>query len=707
MIDHLLKLGCASGREPALVTRMREVRATLAADVAAAGKPGGDGASAARIKTLEAENAKQAYRIEHLLKTLDALEAGGASAPSTGAVPAAPAAAPAASASGAMSGPIPTGHTAFSWAHGAVAGKPPPFGHTAFSWSAGLKAPAQAAPASTAAAAAAAAPRDTGVLVNEPFSARVAVQKILAAGKRAIGQRVVVCGWVKTNRAQKGLSFVELNDGSCLANLQVIIDASTAGRDEHANAPGAATGASMRVVGTIVESPGKQETELKAEEVTLLGTVDSATYPLAKKGHSLEFLREVAHLRPRTNTIGAVMRVRNQLAYATHTFFQSNQFLYVHTPLVTASDCEGAGEMFQVTTHKLNAPGAPAPYDPAADFFSKAAYLTVSGQLNGEYYACALSSIYTFGPTFRAEESHTTRHLAEFWMIEPEIAFADLTDDMNLAEAYLKACFAHVLAHCADDLRFLSGLYDKNEGPKLLERLQQIVDAPFVRISYTEAVAILQAVEGRAWEFPPVWGAELQTEHERYLCEVTFKSPTIVYNYPKGCKAFYMRLNDDNKTVAAMDVLFPKVRARRRARGAAAAEARAAAATAATAPLTRTRTSSARPRAGGRDGGRLAARGAARRAARAHGGAEPGPGAVQGVPRHAALRHAEARGLRRRLRAARALRDGDGQHPRCDPLPEMARQRGLLAARTAAAARAARPAASHRSHTRNWRHAAA
>ncbi|KAJ1617595.1 hypothetical protein T492DRAFT_605268 [Pavlovales sp. CCMP2436] len=473
-----------------------------------------------------------------------------------------------------LGGATPLGHSSFSWAGGVGSG-PVPAGHTAFSWQSGLSAQPAAA---TAAAAAAPAPLagagglaaygsivsdgSDGDVSREPFSERVAIAKVLKAGKKAVGACVTVCGWVKTNRAQKELNFVELNDGSCLANVQVIVDGSTHGGREAANATGCATGASMRVVGVIVESPASgQKTEIKAVSVELLGTVDPSSYPLAKKGHSLEFLREVAHLRSRTNTMGAVMRVRNQLAFATHSFFQKHGFLYVHTPLITASDCEGAGEMFQVTTHKLEAGKVPAVYAPEEDFFGKEAYLTVSGQLNGEYYACGMGSIYTFGPTFRAEQSHTTRHLAEFWMIEPEIAFADLTDDMNLAEAYLKHCFAHVLAHCAEDLAFLSKMYDKGEGPKLPDRLRQITEQPFVRITYTEAVELLQAAEraGKVWEFPPVWGEELQTEHERYLCEVTFKKPTIVYNYPKGCKAFYMRLNDDDKTVAAMDVLFPKV----------------------------------------------------------------------------------------------------------------------------------------------------
>ncbi|KAG8468124.1 hypothetical protein KFE25_007176 [Diacronema lutheri] len=545
MIDHLLKLGCASGTEPALVARLREVRATLAADAAEAE------AVRARKDALEAENAKLSYRIELLLKTLDEMEAGGAKAPAVAS----------SAAAARLSGAPPTGHSAFSWQAGAGS---VPLGHSSFSWQGGLQAQPNGGGggAATGAAVAArpAAAGSDGLLVREPFSDRVAIARVLRAGKRATGQTVTVCGWVKTNRAQKERSFVELNDGSCLANLQIVVDSTCASRETAVTVAGAATGASMRVVGVLVDSPGSQETEVKASEVHLLGTVDASTYPLAKKGHSLEFLRSVAHLRARTNTLGAVMRVRNALAYATHAFFQQAGFLYVHTPIVTASDCEGAGEMFQVTTHKLRAGVAPAVYKPEEDFFGKEAFLTVSGQLNGEFYACGLGSIYTFGPTFRAEHGHTTRHLAEFWMIEPEIAFADLTDDMNLAEAYLKHCFAHVLASCAEDLAFLSDMYDKDKpGPKLAARLSQIVDEPFARVTYTEAIELLCKVEGKAWEFPPKWGEELQTEHERHLCEHTFCKPTIVYNYPKGCKAFYMRLNDDGKTVAAMDVLFPKV----------------------------------------------------------------------------------------------------------------------------------------------------
>jgi asparaginyl-tRNA synthetase len=297
--------------------------------------------------------------------------------------------------------------------------------------------------------------------------------------------------------------------------------------------------------------------ELFAESVSIVGVSDGATYPLAKKQHGLEHLRSLTHLRPRTNTFGAVMRIRNALSFATHSFFQQHGFMYVNSPLITGSDCEGAGEMFQVTTLDVkNPPLTPSgAVDYTADFFGKQAFLTVSGQLNAEHYACAFSSVYTFGPTFRAENSNTTRHLAEFWMIEPEIAFADIQDDMNCAEAYLRYCLSHVLKHCTDDLRFLAEHYDK----ELLTTLTSVADTPFARLTYTEAVDILLAAKDQPWEYPPKWGEELQTEHERYLAEKHCKKPLIVYNYPKECKAFYMRLNDDDKTVAAMDVLFPRL----------------------------------------------------------------------------------------------------------------------------------------------------
>ncbi len=351
-----------------------------------------------------------------------------------------------------------------------------------------------------------------------------------------IGQKLTVKGWVRTVRGQKSFTFVELNDGSSLSNLQIIakpeIDLSKV-----------ATGASIQATGTIVESPGgKQSVEMQADQIDLIGFCCPESYPLQKKRHTLEFLRSIAHLRPRTNTIGAVMRVRNTLAYATHKFFQENGFYYLHTPIITLSDCEGAGELFQVTTNEKE------------EFFGDKAYLTVSGQLNGEIYASALTDIYTFGPTFRAENSHTSRHLAEFWMVEPEMAFADLNDDMDLAEKYLKYIFKSVLESCEEDMIF----FDKWVSKGVKQRLEDVVSQPFARITYTEAVDILNK-SNQKFEFPCTWGCDFQSEHERYLCEQHFEKPLIVYDYPAKIKPFYMRQNDDNKTVANMDVLVPGV----------------------------------------------------------------------------------------------------------------------------------------------------
>lgn len=354
-----------------------------------------------------------------------------------------------------------------------------------------------------------------------------------------------VRGWVRTVRDQKSFAFIEVNDGSTLGNLQVIADASI---PHYAEAMAQlATGASVAITGELVESPGKnQALELKAKEIRVLGTCDPAKYPLQKKRHTFEFLRTIAHLRPRTNTQGAVLRVRNALAFATHLFFQQRGFLYVQTPIITGSDCEGGGEMFRVTT--LEKP------DPAKDFFGKSAYLTVSGQLEGEIVACALSDIYTFGPTFRAENSNTSRHLAEFWMIEPEMAFADLKDNMECAESYLKFCIRYVLEHCKEDLEF----FDKFIENGLLTRLQHVANSPFAHIPYTEAIAILKK-SGKQFEFPVEWGIDLQSEHERYLAEEHCKKPVILTDYPTDIKSFYMRANADGKTVAAMDILVPKI----------------------------------------------------------------------------------------------------------------------------------------------------
>jgi asparaginyl-tRNA synthetase len=357
---------------------------------------------------------------------------------------------------------------------------------------------------------------------------------------------VLVQGWIRTRRDAKGFSFLELNDGSCLANLQAVVDDSTAG---YADLVHFTTGASATIEGQLVPSPAAgQKWELKATRVVLLGPADAA-YPLQKKGHTLEFLRTIAHLRPRSNLFGAVFRTRSRLAYAVHQFFQDRDFVYVHTPIITTSDCEGAGEMFRVTTLKGD-----IDKNAAADFFGKPAYLTVSGQLEGETFACALSNIYTFGPTFRAENSNTARHAAEFWMIEPEMAFCDLQGDMDLGEAFIKAMARYTLEHCAEDLNLFAKFVDKG----VRDRLQFVVERPFQRLPYAEAVAIL-VKSGHPFEYPVQYGCNLQSEHERYLTEEHFKSPVTVYNYPREIKPFYMRVNEDGQTVTAMDVLVPGI----------------------------------------------------------------------------------------------------------------------------------------------------
>ena len=454
---------------------------------------------------------------------------------------------------------------------------------------------------------------------------RIARVKGRDGGASRVGEELEVRGWARSVRTQKGMAFIDLNDGSAISGMQAVVNEGSAAW-EVANSGSVSTGAALRVKGKLVASPGgKQAAELAVDELEVIGAADSETYPLQKKRHTLEYLRSIAHLRPRTNTIGAVARVRNQLAYATHKFFQEHGFLYANTPIVTASDCEGAGEQFQVTT-LLNGFAAAAAATPEAiaaaeaaakeqgevvkavkeakkagdaskedvddavakllslkseaealagaaggaslpkkddgsidysqDFFGKPSYLTVSGQLNGEIMACAVNDIYTFGPTFRAENSNTSRHLAEFWMVEPELAFADLNDDMDCAEAYLKYCLNHVLENCDEDLAF----FEKNiSKDNLRERLRSVATQEFARITYTEAVDhILNAK--KKFEFPIKWGADLQSEHERYITEEVFKNrPVIVRDYPKDIKAFYMRLNDDNKTVAAMDVLVQRV----------------------------------------------------------------------------------------------------------------------------------------------------
>jgi asparaginyl-tRNA synthetase len=392
---------------------------------------------------------------------------------------------------------------------------------------------------------------------NEKIIMRTRIKEILQA-KHPVdltGKKTKVSGWIRTVRDQKSFAFIEINDGSTLANLQVIAEPTVPGYEETLKK--LSTGASLSVTGTLVESPGKnQPLELRAAELHLIGESDPTKYPLQKKRHSFEFLRTIAHLRPRTNTQGAVLRVRNALAFATHLFFQQRGFLYIQTPLITGSDCEGGGEMFRVTTLEdpVSAYGRDGKADFSKDFFGKAAYLTVSGQLEGEIMACALSDIYTFGPTFRAENSNTSRHLAEFWMIEPEMAFADLKANMECAESYLKFCIRYALEHCKEDLEF----FDKHIENGLLSRLQHVADSPFAHIPYTEAIEILKKAP-KKFEFPVAWGTDLQSEHERYLAEEYCKKPVIVTDYPAQIKSFYMRGNSDGKTVAAMDILVPKI----------------------------------------------------------------------------------------------------------------------------------------------------
>ena len=369
-----------------------------------------------------------------------------------------------------------------------------------------------------------------------------------------VGEKVCVKGWVRTRRGNKHVQFVALNDGSTIKNIQIVIDLQKF--DEEFLKP-ITTGASLHVDGTLVPSQGKgQSVEIQAEEIEIYGTADPEEYPLQKKGHTLEFLREKAHLRMRTNTFGAVFRIRHHLAFAIHKFFNERGFYYLHTPLITASDCEGAGDMFQVTT--LNLGDLPKTEDGktdySQDFFGKTTSLTVSGQLEGELGATALGAIYTFGPTFRAENSNTPRHLAEFWMIEPEIAFYDINDNMDLAEDFIKFCVKYALEHCKDDLEFLNKMYDET----LIERLHSVIKDKFVRLTYTEGIEILKAAN-KKFEFPVDWGTDLQSEHERYLVEEHFKRPVILTDSPREIKAFYMKQNEDGRTVRAMDVLFPQI----------------------------------------------------------------------------------------------------------------------------------------------------
>ena len=370
----------------------------------------------------------------------------------------------------------------------------------------------------------------------------------------AYNTEVVVKGWVRTKRGNKNVAFIALNDGSCVANIQIVVDLQKIAEE---SLKSVTTGACVAVKGTLVESLGAgQGVEVQAESIEVYGTADPDTYPLQKKGHSLEFLRDIAYLRPRTNTFGAVLRIRHAMAYAIHKFFNDKGFYYFHTPLITASDCEGAGAMFQVTTMDLNnlPKNEEGGIDYNQDFFGKPCSLTVSGQLEGELGALALGQIYTFGPTFRAENSNTPRHLAEFWMIEPEMAFYELEDNMNLAEEFLKYLIRYALENCREDLEFMKKMWDK----ELIERLNFVLENDFVRLDYTEGIRILQE-SGKKFEFPCHWGADLQSEHERYLVEEHFKRPVILINYPKEIKAFYMKQNEDGKTVRAMDVLFPKI----------------------------------------------------------------------------------------------------------------------------------------------------
>ena len=372
-----------------------------------------------------------------------------------------------------------------------------------------------------------------------------------------VGQSVCVKGWVRTKRGNKAVSFIALNDGSTIHNIQIVADND---KFEASLLSKITTGASLSIVGELVASQGKgQSVEIQASEIEVLGTANPETYPLQKKGHSLEFLREIAHLRPRTNTFGAIYRMRHEMSMAIHTYFHERGFYYFHAPLITASDCEGAGQMFQVTTLPLNdlPRTEDGSIDHSQDFFGKPTALTVSGQLEGELAAMSMGAIYTFGPTFRAENSNTPRHLAEFWMIEPEVAFLEIEENMDLAEDFIKHCVRWALERCADDIAFLAEHYDK----ELVERLKFVLDKPFKRLTYTEGIEILEAAvkAGRKFEFPIYWGADMSSEHERYLVEEHFKTPVIVTDYPKEIKSFYMKLNEDGKTVRGMDVLFPKI----------------------------------------------------------------------------------------------------------------------------------------------------
>ncbi len=368
------------------------------------------------------------------------------------------------------------------------------------------------------------------------------------------GKEALVKGWVRTRRGNKNVQFIALNDGSTVNSIQIVVDLNEISEESLKNVT---TGSCIAVSGVLAESPAQgQKVEIKADDVIIYGTADAETYPLQKKGHTLEFLREIAHLRPRTNTFGCILRIRHAMSFAIHKYFNDHGFYYLHTPIITGSDCEGAGAMFKVTT--LNLGDLPkdekGKIDYSQDFFGKETSLTVSGQLEGELGAMALGAIYTFGPTFRAENSNTPRHLSEFWMIEPEMAFYEIVDNMDLAEDFLKYLINYVLENCRDDIDFLNNMYDK----ELKDRLKFIIDNKFERLTYTEGIKILISSK-QNFEFPVNWGVDLQAEHERYLVEKHFKKPVILTDYPKEIKAFYMKQNDDGKTVRAMDVLFPKI----------------------------------------------------------------------------------------------------------------------------------------------------
>jgi len=380
-------------------------------------------------------------------------------------------------------------------------------------------------------------------------------------------ESVTVSGWVRTRRGNKELAFIALSDGSTINTMQIVAELSLFDEETIRRIT---TGSSIQVTGELVPSQGSgQAVELIAKEIVILGDADAEKYPLQKKKHTLEFLREIAHLRPRTNTFSAILRIRHAMAFAIHKYFNDNNFYYIHAPIITGSDAEGAGEMFRVTTLSADKPlrKEDGSVDFEKDFFGKESNLTVSGQLESELAALALSKVYTFGPTFRAENSNTTRHLAEFWMIEPEIAFFDLNDNMDLAEYFLKYLIQYALEHCADDLAFLEKRQQEEESQMkkedrssyaLLEKLNMVIAEPFVRITYTEAISILER-SGKKFEYPVKWGVDLQSEHERYLVEKHFKKPVILTNYPKDIKAFYMKQDEDGKTVRAMDVLFPGI----------------------------------------------------------------------------------------------------------------------------------------------------